>query len=251
MTALGNHYTISSNCTGSRYLGLDLDWDYEKRKVHLSMISYVQDALTQFHHSFPHKPQHQPYPHAKITYGDKSQYATADDNSQLLSPTGKKIIQEVTGTFLYYARAIDATMLPALVSLATQQAAPTENIMTLAKTFIEYPATHPDAIITYHTSDMVLSAHSDASTSQNQNQEAGPAAIFSCQTTHPFLQTTDSSSPYPKSSKQSCTLRRKRKWKLYSSTTRRTSLHVTPSRKWGTNSLPRICKPTTQPPTEW
>ena len=40
-------------------------------------------------------------------------------------------------------------MLPALVSLATQQAAPTENTMTLAKTFLDYAATHPDAIITY------------------------------------------------------------------------------------------------------
>ena len=28
MTALSNHYTISSYCTGSHYLGLDLDWDY-------------------------------------------------------------------------------------------------------------------------------------------------------------------------------------------------------------------------------
>ena len=29
MTFLSNHYTIYSNWTGSRYLGLDLDWDYE------------------------------------------------------------------------------------------------------------------------------------------------------------------------------------------------------------------------------
>ena len=60
MTVLRNHYTISRNWTGSRYLGLDLDWDYEKHEVHLSMISYVQDALTRLHHSRPHKPKHQP-----------------------------------------------------------------------------------------------------------------------------------------------------------------------------------------------
>ena len=65
--------------------------------------------------------------------------------------------------FLNYARAIDATMLPALGSLATQQAAPTENTMTLAKQFLDYADTHLDAIITYHASDMVLSAYSDAS----------------------------------------------------------------------------------------
>ena len=119
MTVLSNHYTISSDWTGSRYLGLDLDWDYEKHKVHLSMLTYVQDVLTRFRHSHSHKPQHQPYPHSQITYGGKAQYATTEDNSQLLAPADKKIIQEITGTFLYYVRAIDATMLPALGLLTT------------------------------------------------------------------------------------------------------------------------------------
>ena len=127
------------------------------------MVLYVQDALTRLHHSRLHKPQHQPYPHAKITYGGKAQYATAEENYQLLSPADKKFIQEVTGTFLYYARAIDATILPELGSLETQQAAPTKNKMTLAKKILDYAATYPNAIITYHASDMVLSAHSDAS----------------------------------------------------------------------------------------
>ena len=54
-------------------------------------------------------------------------------------------------------------MLPALGPLAIQQAAPTENKMTLAKKFLDYAATHTDAIITYHTSDMVLWDHRDAS----------------------------------------------------------------------------------------
>ena len=62
MTVLSSHYTISSDWTGSRYLDIDLDWDYEKRKFHLSMLSYVQDALTRFHSSFPQNPQHQPFP---------------------------------------------------------------------------------------------------------------------------------------------------------------------------------------------
>ena len=84
-------------------------------------------------------------------------------NYQLLAQAEKKCIQEVTGPFLYYAHPIDATMLPALGSLATQQAAPTENTMTLEKLFLEYAATQPNAIITYNASDMVLSAHSDAS----------------------------------------------------------------------------------------
>ena len=60
MTVLRSFYTNSSDWTGSRYLGIDLEWDYEEREVHLSMLSYVQDTLTHFNHSRPHKPQDQP-----------------------------------------------------------------------------------------------------------------------------------------------------------------------------------------------
>ena len=60
------------------------------------------------------------------TYGAKQQFATAEDNSPALSPEDKTYIQEVVGTFLYYARAVDCTMLAALGSIAAQQATPTE-----------------------------------------------------------------------------------------------------------------------------
>ena len=127
------------------------------------MLYYVQDSLKRFHHEHPQKPQDQPHPHAKPTYGAKVQYATGEDESPAVSPAEKKIIQEVTGTFLYYSRAIDATMLPDIGSIATQQASPTENTMKKVKHFLDYAASHPDAIITYRASDMVLAAHSDAS----------------------------------------------------------------------------------------
>ena len=52
-------------------------------------------------------------------------------------------------------------ILTALGSLATQQAAPTENIMQKVKQFLDYAATHPNAIVTYKTSNTVLEIHSD------------------------------------------------------------------------------------------
>ena len=163
MAVLKENYSISHDWEGKRYLGLDLDWDYEKREVHLSMLQYVVDALKRFHHEAPLKPQHQPYPRVKPVYGAKAQYSADDDDSPLLSKADKTFIQEVTGTFLYYARAVDSTMLAALGSIATQQANPTENTMKKIRQFLDYAATHPDAIVTYRASDMVLAGHSDAS----------------------------------------------------------------------------------------
>ena len=160
---LGQHYKCSHDWTGTRYLGMDIDWDYTDKKVHISMLDYVPEALTRFQHPKPKKPQHQPYPHVKPTYGATKQYAVDNDTSPPLSKSDKKYVQEVIGTFLYYARCVDSTMTTALGSLATQQSSPTTNTMAKIKQFLDYAATHPDAIVTYHPSNMVLAAHSDAS----------------------------------------------------------------------------------------
>ena len=79
----------------------------------------------------------------------------------MVSPTEKIIIQEVSGTFLYYARTIDSMMLPALRTIAIQKSKPKENKMKKVKYFLYCIAYHPDTIITYHTPAMTLAVHSN------------------------------------------------------------------------------------------
>jgi hypothetical protein len=69
----------------------------------------------------------------------------------------------VIGVFLYYGRAVNSTMLTSLSAIASAQAEPTEETMTHCKQFLDYAATHLDAILTYKRSDMVLMVHSNAS----------------------------------------------------------------------------------------
>ena len=140
-----------------------MDWDYTKRIVHLSMPNYVANALQRFNHEFPKKPQHQPHKHAVPVYGQKVQYAREADTSKPLSQEEKRFVQQVLGTFLYYGRAIDGTMLTALSAIASFQATPTQKTMKKTKLFLDYAATHPDAVLTYRKSNMVLAVHSDAS----------------------------------------------------------------------------------------
>ena len=68
----------------------------------------------------------QPYQHVIPNYGAKTQYAVGPDGTALLDKDGKKFVQQVTGIFLYYARAVDSTMLVALSALASEQASPTQ-----------------------------------------------------------------------------------------------------------------------------
>ena len=51
----------------------------------------------------------------------------------------------------------------ALSEISSQQSAPTENTMKRVNQFLDYMWIHPDAIIRYRASDMILDVHSDAS----------------------------------------------------------------------------------------
>eukprot|EP00804_Cyclotella_cryptica_P011804 CCRYP_011385-RA/>CCRYP_011385-RA protein AED:0.37 eAED:0.37 QI:0/0/0/1/0/0/2/0/309 len=148
---------------GDRYLGLTITLDYPRRQVHLSMPGYCQKAGQWFRHNITTKPQHQPYPHTPRTYGATQQYVDDPDLSTPLNKQDTTFVQEVIGVFLYYARAVDCTMLTALSSLATQQANPTQTTLQHIHRFLDYAMTHQNAVVTYQASNMILAAHSDAS----------------------------------------------------------------------------------------
>jgi len=163
LAVIQQHYKCTADWKGNRYLGMTLEWDYDQHEVHLSMPGYVKEALIRFNHPQPSKPQHQPHPHVPIVYGAKKQLAKQPDTAPPLNKEDSKFIQEVTGVFNYYARAIDGTMLPALSAIASEQSKPTETTMKKTKQFLDYAATNPNAVLTYRRSNMNLAIHSDAS----------------------------------------------------------------------------------------
>jgi len=71
----------------------------------------------------------QPHEYTVPVCRAKIQYAKDADSSAKLSLEDRMSIQQVTGTFLYYARNVDSTILIALSAIASDQAAPTEHTM--------------------------------------------------------------------------------------------------------------------------
>jgi hypothetical protein len=163
LAVLEQDYKCDKDWEGTCYLGITIDWDYKSHKVHLSMPSYIGKSLVRFNHIPPDKPQHQPHLHMVPTYSATIQYAKHIDQSPAATKANKNYIRQVVGVLLYYARAVEATLLIALTSLASSQAAPTEYTMSLVKWLLNYIATQPNAILTYEKSDMILAVHSDAS----------------------------------------------------------------------------------------
>jgi hypothetical protein len=163
MRTLNDSYTVSEDWKGAKYCGLTLEWDYDRRTVDISIPGYIERALQRFNHPAPSRPQHAPHAWQKPTYGASMQYAPPPDTSLALDAKDTKHVQEVLGTLLYYARAVDSTMLVAIGTLATQQSHGTTATLAALTHLLNYCATHPDASIRYHASDMVLHIESDAS----------------------------------------------------------------------------------------
>eukprot|EP00804_Cyclotella_cryptica_P014654 CCRYP_012668-RA/>CCRYP_012668-RA protein AED:0.51 eAED:0.40 QI:0/0/0/1/0/0/2/0/482 len=130
----------------------------------LAFTLVVDDfVLQQFHHNTPKTPQRCPFqPHPK-KFGADSQDTLPPDDSKPLDPDNVKRVQQVVGSLLFYARAVDNTILPALSTIASSQAAATELTLARCTQLLDYCASNPDATVQYRASDMILNIHSDAS----------------------------------------------------------------------------------------
>ena len=97
------------------------------------MPGYKEKGLTQFQYEHPEKRQNSLHPHTPPKYGAKIQYAKAADTSAPLDAKGQKFIQPVNGKYLYFGHAVNSTLHVPLISLASQQANPTEETMNRAR----------------------------------------------------------------------------------------------------------------------
>ena len=93
----------------------------------------------------------------------KHAFAALPDTTPALDATDKLRILEVLGTLLFYARAIDSTLLTAIGELATEHSQSTTHTMDKSAQLFNYCATHPDASVRFTASDMLLAVESNAS----------------------------------------------------------------------------------------
>jgi hypothetical protein len=96
-------YDIVEDWAEDLYCGKNLEWNYAKRWVDIAMPTYAIKNLTQYNHPAPLKPQHCPYTPNPITYGRDNQATTLSNTKPLLNAAGKKRIQQIVSSFLYYA----------------------------------------------------------------------------------------------------------------------------------------------------
>ena len=155
---------VSVDWRGTLYCEISLKWDYQQRTCELSMPGYVQQAVENFQHRIksPIKAVDTPHPYKAMKKEGLPMTQLTDDATKL-SPQAIKHPQKIVGTFHFYSRAVDPTMLTALSIIATEQTQGTQTTREKAEHFLTYAAMHPNTTIKFFKSDMILKIHSDDS----------------------------------------------------------------------------------------
>jgi hypothetical protein len=109
----------------------------------------------------PMAPRDAPYAVAPIQYGAKV-HRVEPNTTFPLSPAELKGVQDIVGTLLYYAQAVNPMLLAALSAIAAQQSNGTQAIANACKQLLHYVATHPNAGLQCHACDMILAVPTDA-----------------------------------------------------------------------------------------
>ena len=94
---------------------------------HCQCQKYVRKDLHRFQHILRGGKEYSPHICAPIQYGQKIQYVDSVDALEFLSDKETNLIQQVCGTFLYYAIAIANNILPALIGIYSEHSKATKN----------------------------------------------------------------------------------------------------------------------------
>ena len=121
------------------------------------MTGYVKEALHNFQHLTPIQYQNSPHQCNPPKYGSTSPHmAHQSPESPKLAPPESNTVQKVVGTFLYYLRAVDPTMLVASNSISIKQTNSTETTTKAVNQMLNYAATHSEYITRYHANTSTL-----------------------------------------------------------------------------------------------
>ena len=145
-----------------KYVGITLRHNRKKRYIDMSIPGYVKKAMQRFQR-LGLKGADSPIIYVPPNYSKHQQEAPLDEPSTPLTPAEIKELQEIVGVFLFYARAVDPTMLTAINKIASRQAKPTSLIKKEVERFLQYANKWPDATMRIHASNMKLVCHSDGS----------------------------------------------------------------------------------------
>jgi hypothetical protein len=127
------------------------------------MPGYIQKKLQEYGHIIPERIQLCPYSPEPKKFGSDTQSPLPPDSTPKLNEKGIKHIQQIVSSILYYARAVNMTVLIALSMIAIEQTKATETTIGQCMQLLDYLARNQESKVRNQASDMIMNIHSNVS----------------------------------------------------------------------------------------
>jgi hypothetical protein len=137
-----------------------------------------QCSTTKYQYPAPRRSEHAPHTWNPPEYGANTQYVENYTTSPALSAKDVNKLQQLTGTLVCYARAVDPTLIMSINVLASEHSKDTSDTEDKFIKLLKYCNTHRDTQIRYHASDMILYIHSDASYLSEREAKSREGGFF-------------------------------------------------------------------------
>ena len=112
------------------------------------MKPYNVKALDQFNNTVPLKHQDSPFLNVLPKFGQKQRF-TEQDTLPTIGKAEQKHVQTVNGKFLWYAQAVDGTLLTLISALTAQQSKLTQKTMKQLPQLLDYCTLQEPVVLTY------------------------------------------------------------------------------------------------------
>ena len=84
LPTLQSQYTVTTDWTGAKFVGIDISWDYARCTCQLLMPGTISEIYLEYGRKAPAKPQHTPHKHLEIVCGAKVQLSPKEGTSAAL-----------------------------------------------------------------------------------------------------------------------------------------------------------------------
>ena len=118
ISCLKKDYKLTEDWAGDLYCDISLKLNYARRWLDISMPGYIKKQLLKYEHIMQ-RIQHCPYLPEPKRYGAEALSPLPQDISRKLTENEIRKVQKIVGSILYYARAVNMTVLMALSSIAS------------------------------------------------------------------------------------------------------------------------------------
>ena len=185
-------YEVTYDQKGTKFVGLTINYNRNKRYLDISCPGYVAKVLKRFAHRNI-TPCETPMTYTPPKYGAQTQYATTDTTHDL-TPAEVLEAQKIIGCILWYSRLVDAPTLPAVSKAATSLGDRKASLNAQLNQLLGHLMAYPDNKVRFYASDMILYSFQTYHTCVSPNPVAEPVASHStASTTVPNGSTVQSS----------------------------------------------------------